>query len=260
MTATTRAERVVNSRRVFLGIMTIVVAASAAVTIVTGESMSAMGEMPMPGGWTMSHMWMLMPRQSWLGAGAAFVGMWVVMMVAMMLPSLAPTLLRYRETVGAAGTALVGLGYFSVWAVLGMVVFPLGSALASVAMRHAAVARAVPIVIGTTVVLAGVLQYTTWKARQLARCREAAGHGPALPGELAGPWRHGWCLGIHCAQSCAGLTTIMLALGVMDLRVMTAVAGAITAERLAPNGARAARVVGVVAVVLGLVVISRARP
>ncbi len=44
--------------------------------------------MEMPGDWTMSMAWMRMPGQSWVGAGGTFLGMWVVMMVAMMLPSL----------------------------------------------------------------------------------------------------------------------------------------------------------------------------
>jgi predicted metal-binding membrane protein len=47
-----------------------------------------MGEMPMPGRWTMPMAWMRMPGQTWPGAAASFLGMWVVMMVAMMLPSL----------------------------------------------------------------------------------------------------------------------------------------------------------------------------
>ena len=47
--------------------------------------------------------WMLMPDQTWLGAGTSFVGMWVVMMVAMMLPSFVPTLWRYRRTIGSRG-------------------------------------------------------------------------------------------------------------------------------------------------------------
>jgi hypothetical protein len=79
--------------------------------------MSGMGEMPMPGGWTMSMAWMRMPGQTWPGAAASFLGMWVVMMVAMMLPSLVPMLWRYRQAVGSAGeprlaglTALAGPG------------------------------------------------------------------------------------------------------------------------------------------------------
>jgi predicted metal-binding membrane protein len=232
--------------------MTIVFVASAAMTIVWCRSMSAMGEMAMPGGWTMSHMWMVMPGQSWLGATAAFVGMWVVMMVAMMLPSLTPTLLRCRPSVGSAGTAIVGVGYFSAWAAVGTIVFPLGSALATIAMQHSAVARAVPIGVGASVVIAGILQFTAWKTAQLAVCREAAGHGRTLPRSVGAAWRHGWCLGAHCVQSCAGLTIVMLALGVMDLRVMAAVAAAVTAERLAPNGVRTAHAVGVVAMAVGV--------
>ena len=64
--------------------------------------MSAMGEMPMPGGWTMSMAWMRMPGQTWPGAAASFFGMWIVMMVAMMLPSLVPMLWRYRQAVPAS--------------------------------------------------------------------------------------------------------------------------------------------------------------
>jgi hypothetical protein len=70
-------------------------AANAAVTSWCA-SMSAMCEMPMPGGWTMSMAWMRMPGQTWTGVAASFLGMWVVMMVAMMLPSFVPMLLRHR--------------------------------------------------------------------------------------------------------------------------------------------------------------------
>ncbi len=42
----------------------------------------------MPGGWTMSMTWMRMPGQTWAGAATTFLGIWVVMMVAMMMPSL----------------------------------------------------------------------------------------------------------------------------------------------------------------------------
>jgi len=75
------------SQQAFFGISALLFAARAAVTIVWCASMSAMGEMPMPGGWTMSAAWMRMPGQTWPGAAASFIGMWVVMMVAMMLPS-----------------------------------------------------------------------------------------------------------------------------------------------------------------------------
>src|SRR5438552_3490038 len=121
------------SRRAFLGVSALLFAASTAVTIVWYASMSAMREMPMPGGWTMSMAWTRMPGQSWPGAAVAFLGMWVVMMVAMMLPSLVPMLWRYRQAVGRTGetrlgrlTALVGVGYFFVWTVFGIAAFSAG--------------------------------------------------------------------------------------------------------------------------------------
>jgi predicted metal-binding membrane protein len=237
--------------------MAIVFAASAAMTIAWSASMSAMGEMPMPGGWTMSMMWMRMPGQSWLGAIASFVGMWVVMMVAMMLPSLTPLLWRYREALVRAGgtrvgrlTALAAVGYFAVWGAFGVVVFPLGVALAAIMMREPSLARAVPIVVGVVVLIAGVLQQTGWKARHLAFCRASADPGTA--------WRHGVRLAVHCSHSCAGLTAVVLGLGVMDLRVMAVVAAAITAEHLAPAGMRVARAIGAVGVGAGLIMIAAA--
>src|SRR5258707_11704994 len=96
------------SQQAFFGTSAPLFAVSAALTTVWCGSMSAVGEMPMPGGWMMSMAWMPMPGQTWLGAEASFVGMWVVMMVAMMLPSLVPILWRQREGVG--GTVRVGPG------------------------------------------------------------------------------------------------------------------------------------------------------
>src|SRR2546422_7864003 len=70
---------------------------------------------------------MTMPGQAWLGAAAAFLGMWVVMMVAMMLPSLVPTLWRYRQAGLGLMTLLVGVGYFVVWTVFGLAAFLLAA-------------------------------------------------------------------------------------------------------------------------------------
>jgi Predicted metal-binding integral membrane protein (DUF2182) len=64
-------------------------------------------------------------------------------------------------------TALVGVGYFLVWTVFGMAVFPLGLALAAVEMQQPALARAVPIAVGVVVLVAGALQFSAWKARHL---------------------------------------------------------------------------------------------
>jgi len=253
------------SRRAFLGTSALVFAASAAVTIAWCASMSAMGGMPMPGGWKMSMAWMRMPGQTWPGAAASFLGMWVAMMVAMMLPSLVPMLSRYRQAVESAGearlgrlTALVGVGYFLVWTAIGCAAFVLGVALAMVEMQQPALARAVPIAVGGVVLLAGGLQFTAWKARHLACCREAPGPGRTLPADAGTAWRHGVRLGLHCSHCCAGPMAILLVVGVMDLRAMAVVAAAITVERLAPAGERVARALGAVAVGAGSFLLARA--
>ncbi|MEA2568325.1 MAG: hypothetical protein QOI24_326 [Acidobacteriota bacterium] len=245
------------SRRLFFVIAALVFAISAAVTIVWCMSMSKMGWMPMPGGWTMSMAWMRMPGQTWSAAAAAFLEMWLVMMAAMMLPSLVPALSRYREAVGWTAetrpgrlTALVGVGYFFIWTLFGMVVFPAGVALAAIEMQRPALARAVPMAIGVVVLLAGALQFTAWKAHHLACCRESPGR--TLPADARTAWRHGVRLGLHCSYSSIGLTAILLVIGVMDLRTMAVVAAAITIERVAPAGERVARAIGVLVVATGL--------
>jgi len=257
------SERV--SQRALFGVSALLFAASAAATILWCTSMSAMGEMPMPGGWTMAMAWMRMPGQTWLGAAASFLGMWVVMMVAMMLPSLAPMLWRYRQAVGRTGetrlgrlTALVGVGYFFVWTAVGMAAFPLGVALAAVEMQLPALARAVPIAVGVVVLIAGAFQFTAWKAHHLAFCRKAPGCGSTLPADARTALRHGLRLGLHCCYCCAGLTAILLVIGVMDLRAMAVVTAAITVERLAPAGERVALAIGAVVVGAGLFLIARA--
>ncbi|GLQ56092.1 DUF2182 domain-containing protein [Devosia nitrariae] len=251
------------SERSFFAVSALLFAACAAVTIVWSTSMSAMREMEMPGGWTMSMMWMRMPGQTWLGAAASFLGMWIVMMVAMMLPSLVPMLRRYRQAVARTGetrlgwlTALVGVGYFFVWTVFGMAAFPLGAALAAVEMQQPALAHAVPMAVGVVVLIAGALQFTSWKAHHLACCRAVPGRGHPLPADIGTALRHGVRLGLHCSQCCANLMAVLLVIGIMDLRAMAVVAAAIAIERLA--GERVARGVGVVVVAAGVILIARA--
>jgi len=247
------------SHRAFLGVSALLFAASTAVTVLWCNSMSAMGGMPMPGGWTMSMTWMRMPGQTWIESAASFLAMWTVMMAAMMLPSLISMLWRYRQAVCWSGesrlgrlTALTGVGYFFVWALFGLAVFPLGVALATVEMDNPALARAVPVLVGAVILLAGAFQLTPWKAHHLACCRDAPGHGRILPADAGTAWRQGVRFGLHCGLSCANLTVILLVIGVMDLRAMAVITAAITAERLAPSGERFARAIGVVIVGAGV--------
>jgi predicted metal-binding membrane protein len=221
------------------------------------------GGMPMPGGWTMSMAWTRMAGQTWPGAVAVFMGMWIVMMVAMMGPSLVPMLAGYRRSVLPGGevrlgglTLLAAAGYFLVWAAWGATVYPLGVALGAAEMRWPALARSVPIATGLVLLLAGCLQLTGWKARQLGHCRDAAGCGPPLPADARNAWRHGLRLGVHCSLCCSSFITVLLVVGVMDLRAMAVVAAAITAERLAPWPERVARAAGLAVIVLGMLVMA----
>jgi predicted metal-binding membrane protein len=242
------------------GVSALLFAVSVAITVVWCTSMSAMGEMTMPGGWTMSMLWM--PGQTWPGAAASFLGMWIVMMVAMMLPSLVPMLSRYRRAVDRTAetrldwlTAVVGVGYFFVWTVFGVIAFLLGIALTAIEMQQPALARAVPIAVGVVVLVAGAFQFTPWKAHRLSCCRQSL----VFVCDAAGTaWRHGLHLGLECCRCCADLMVILMVMGVMDLRVMAVVGPAITVERLAPAGERVARGIGTIAVGTGLLLIARA--
>jgi predicted metal-binding membrane protein len=239
--------------------------ASAATTIYGDRSMS--GGMAMPGGWTMSMAWMRMQDQSWLTAIFSFMGMWVVMMAAMMLPALVPALLRYRaclrepETVELnTSTALVGAGYFFVWALLGAVVYPVGIVVTNAEMRWTALARAVPLLTGVVLLFAGSLQLTGWKARQLCRCRDEANCESTLSPVARTAWRHGLRLGVHCLLCCLGLMMVLLVTGVMNLGAMVLITIAITLERLAPSPTLVARTAGVVLITAGVFVIAHGAP
>jgi predicted metal-binding membrane protein len=253
------------SQQTFFGTSALLFASCAVLTAAWSESMSAMGAMPMPGGWEMSMAWMRMPGATWPGTAASFIGMWIVMMVAMMLPSLVPMLWRYRRGVMRTGgtrlgrlTTLVSLGYFFVWTLCGIAVFSLGSALAYIEMQQASLARAVPIVAGAIVVIAGTIQFTAWKAHHLSSCRRSPASELTFSADGGAVWRQGVHFGLHCANSCANLTVLLLVVGVMDLRAMVVVTAAITFERLAPEGERVARAIGIVIVAAGFVLIARA--
>jgi predicted metal-binding membrane protein len=254
-----------DSENAFLGVSALVFVAGVAVTVAWCASMSAMGGMPMPGGWTMSAVWMRMPGQTWAGAATSFIGMWIVMMVAMMLPSLVPMLSRYRQAVVRTSetrlgrlTALAGIGYFFVWIVVGVAVFLVGAALSAIAMRHAMLARVVPIAGGMVILIAGALQFTAWKARRLACCSEVLGRGRTLHADAGTAWRTGLRLGLHCGYCCADLMAILLVVGIMDLRVMAVGTAAITVERLAPARMRVAQAIGAAAAAAGLFLIAQA--
>jgi len=246
MTSTAGAEaavRDVADPRRFFVTAALLFLGSAALTMSWCASMSAMPGMDMPGGWTMSMAWMRMPGQSWAGAAATFIGMWSVMMFAMMLPAVAPALWRHRRA--AHGAVLpIALGYFGVWILTGAGAFPIGIALAEAEMRLPMLSGAVPLASGVLVVIAGALQLSPWKSRQLACCRGPVVRGCDLRAAPRSAWRDGIRLGLRCFGCCAPMTAVLFVAGVMDLRAMALVTAAITAERIAPHGQRVAQVTG----------------
>src|SRR5262249_37839712 len=142
---------------------------------------------------------------------------------------------RYRNAVAATGetrlgrlTTFVGVGYFFVWSAFGICIFPIGAALTAIEMQQPALARVVPIVVGVVVVIAGGVQFTGWKARRLDRCTETPARGRISPATMGTAWRYGLRAGLFCISCCAGLTIILLALGVMNPWAMLVVTAAIT--------------------------------
>src|SRR5260370_36169319 len=97
-------------------------------------------------------------------------------------------------------------------------------------MQQPTPARVVPIAVGVVVVIAGIVQFTGWKAHHIACGREPSGRERTLPADAATAWRHGLRLGLNCTYGCAGFTAILLVIGVMDLRGL----GLVT--QLLPNG------------------------
>ncbi len=195
------------------GTAALVYIASAVVTVMWCGAMSAMPCEGMP--------WLPMPGQGWWKTAVTFLGMWSVMMMAMMLPVILPHLRHYAETWAALRFATA---YFGVWIACGALLFPVGALLTSLA---------IPRLGGWVVLFAGLAQFTPWKARLLHCCRRTAG-GDA--------WQAGLRLGLQCVYCCSPLTACLLVLGVMDLSAMAIVTVAIYVERL--GSPRLASVIG----------------
>ena len=201
-----------------------------------------------------------MPGQSWLAGAVSFMGIWIVMMAAMMLPSLVPTLLNFRRAVrGLIGTRLAGMttlagvGYFLAWAVFGAAAYGLGLLVPAAEMQWVGLTPLVPFATAAILLLAGGFQLTGWKAHQLECCRET----PGASG-FNSSWLYGLRLGLHCCLCCSGFMLVLLVTGVMNLAGMALVAAAITLERLLPRPLLVARILGILLIFAGVLEIIRA--
>jgi predicted metal-binding membrane protein len=206
---------------------------------------------------------MSMPRQQWYLELSGYLWMWMAMMVPMMLPSLVPMVSRFRRSVPAGGlrghglTALVVLGYFAVWAGLGVVAYGGSAGVMVLKTRWGPAGQWLPGAAAVTLLLAGIAQLTTWKARQLALCRGEPGDDCHLGATGSSAFRHGLELGLGCSRSCGPLMLALLVTGMMEPLAMAAVTLAITAERLAPAPLRVVRAVGLAMLVGGVVTMAR---
>jgi predicted metal-binding membrane protein len=193
-----------------------------------------------------------------LGALGWFVGVWVVMMAAMMFPSVWPTVALYahmrRERIGPL--LFVG-GYVVTWTAAGLIaygVFDLGRALLGDELAWDGAGR---FLAGGTLILAAGYELTPMKDACLAKCR-----GPL--GFLVGSWRDGptgaismgarhgaWCVGC-----CWALMASMFALGVMSVAWMAFVAALIALEKLVPWGRAATYGTAAILLVLGVALLA----
>jgi len=209
----------------------------------------------MPGGMAMSGM---DTPGATLGQAGSFMRMWVVMMLAMMLPTLVPALSGYRRHLrGSSGLPLDGLtaaaaaGYFLIWTIPGAMGYLAGLAGTEASTRWPSLATSSPLLAGIGLLLAGCFQLSGWKARELGRCRSTPGDPPSRNPGAFGAWTYGLGLGAHCILCCLGYTVALFAVGVMDLRAMALVTVAITAERFAPRPEIAAATSGVLLIAAG---------
>jgi predicted metal-binding membrane protein len=210
----------------------------------TAERMSGMDDGP----WTA------------LGTLGWFLGVWVVMMAAMMFPSLAPTVALYsRMTRDRMAPLLFSAGYLVAWGVAGVAAFAVARAGGGILGDALAWDRAGRWVAGATLLAAAVYELTPLKDVCLGKCRSPLGF-------LLGSWRGGragalrmgvrhggWCIGC-----CWALMASLFALGVMSIVWMAFVAALIAAEKTLPW--RRLATYGTAAILLALGVLLVAAP
>jgi predicted metal-binding membrane protein len=197
-----------------------------------------------------------------LGTFGWFLGVWVVMMAAMMFPSVAPTVALYSRmtrTRWPFAPAAFTAGYLLTWAVTGAVAFALADAAGQLSGDALAWEHAGRPLAGTTLLVAAVYELTPLKNVCLGKCRSPLGF-------LLGSWREGWRGGLRmgaingawCVGCCWALMASLFALGVMSITWMAVVAGLIAVEKTLPW--RRVATFGTAAVLLVLGVMLLAAP
>jgi predicted metal-binding membrane protein len=185
-----------------------------------------------------------------LGALGWYLGIWVTMTAAMMLPSEAPTVLIFGRTRGDSQIVAFVAGYLLAWTAYGLAAYAVYRAIRSASPSFLAWDERGPLVAGGVLAAAGLYQLTPLKTACLRHCRSPLQFLlRARPGRL-GAVRMGIEHGAVCVGCCAGLMLVLFALGVMSLFWMGIVAVAILVEKTMPGGQAVAR--GLVVALVGL--------
>src|SRR4051794_18073394 len=195
-----------------------------------------------------------------LGALGWYVGIWVTMMAAMMLPSAAPMVLLFAKVSGSrreqgafVPTWVFVAGYIAIWTAYGLAAYGVYRLIVAAGTDWLAWDRAGPYVAGGALVAAGLYELTPLKDVCLKHCRSPLHFvlGGWRPGR-AGAFLMGVEHGGYCVGCCWGLMLALFALGVMSLFWMAVVAAAILVEKTLPGGEAFARLLAVVLVALGI--------
>jgi predicted metal-binding membrane protein len=209
--------------------------------------------------WTVGQM-RGMDNGPWTGLGTFgwFLSVWVVMMAAMMFPSVAPTVALYSRMSGTS--RLVPLvftsGYLATWAGAGVVAFLIGLALRRVSEGNLAWGGAGRPIAGATLIVAAVYELTPLKNACLGKCRSPLGFLlGSWRGGRSGAFRMGAKNGAWCVGCCWALMASLFALGVMSVTWMAVVAGLIAAEKTLPWRRTATYGTAGVLLVLGVLVL-----
>jgi predicted metal-binding membrane protein len=195
-----------------------------------------------------------------LGTFGWFLGVWVVMMAAMMFPSVAPTVALYSrmtKTRHPLAPAAFTAGYLLTWAAAGVAAWTIAIGTSHLAGDALAWDNAGRVLAGATVVVAAVYELTPFKDVCLGKCRSPLGL-------LLGTWRDGLLGGMRmgatngawCVGCCWALMASLFALGVMSITWMAFVAGLIAIEKTLPWRRVATYATAAVLLVLGVLILA----
>ena len=179
-----------------------------------------------------------------LGGLGWYLGIWVTMTAAMMLPSAAPAAGQVARLARRFPTLLFVAGYLAVWTAYGLAAYGVFRLLTSFDTGWLAWDAGGPYVAGSVLVAVGLYELTPLKQISLRRCRS-----PEHPTSAIGS---GVDHGIDCVGCSGGLMIALFVLGVMSLLWMALVAAVIFVEKVLPHGPRLSRVFAVAFVALGI--------